>query len=342
MIKAGIVGGTGYTGAELLRLLMLHPEVDVVATTSRGTAGQRVDQVFANLRGSTDLRFTEPSLESLAGCGVVFFATPNGTAMRSAPEVLRAGARVVDLSADFRLPDDEWQRWYGVPHACPELLSQAVYGLPEVFREAIRTARLIANPGCYPTAVLLGLLPLVEERLVDPTYIMAAAASGMSGAGRKAQINTLFGEVSENFRAYNVSGHRHSPEIRHVLAQIAGENVGLTFVPHLVPMIRGLHATVFARLLDPTVDLQAVFEARYINEPFVEVLPRGGHPETRSVRGVNQCRVAVHRPSDGREVVVLVAIDNLVKGAAGQAVQNMNLMFGWTETLGLDSVASFP
>jgi N-acetyl-gamma-glutamyl-phosphate reductase len=343
MIKAGIVGGTGYTGAELLRLLMLHPEVDVVAVTSRSAARQPVDEVFANLPDGTGLMFTEPAPEALTGCDIVFFATPNGTAMRSVPEVLSAGAKIIDLSADFRLSNpDDWQQWYGSTHACPELLCQAVYGLPEFFRKAIREAKLVANPGCYPTAVLLSLLPLVEERLVDASRLLAAASSGVSGAGRKAQINTLFGEVAENFRAYGVAGHRHWPEIKQILTQIAGGVIGLTFVPHLVPMTRGLHATLFARLLDTHTDVQAIFEARYAGEPFVKVLPAGSHPETRDVRGVNQCRIAVHRPSGGDEVVLLAAIDNLVKGAAGQAVQNMNLMFNLEETMGLNNIALFP
>jgi N-acetyl-gamma-glutamyl-phosphate reductase len=343
VIKAGIVGATGYTGAELLRLLLMHPRVEVVAITSRSATGQRVDSLFPNLRGYLNHAFVEPSIENLAACDVVFFATPNRTAMRSVPLILEAGTKVIDLSADFRLRDpDLWRQWYGVAHACPELLPDVAYGLPELDRSAIRRARLVANPGCYPTAVLLGFLPLIEERLVDVAHLIADAKSGVSGAGRKAQAHTSLCEAGENFMAYGVGGHRHSPEIKQVLRQIAGDDVGLTFVPHLVPMIRGIHATLYARLLTDVADIQAVFEARYADERFVDVLPTGSHPETRSVRGGNQCRIAVHRPPDGDTVVVLAVIDNLVKGAAGQAVQNMNLMFGLDETLGLASVAWLP
>jgi N-acetyl-gamma-glutamyl-phosphate reductase len=343
MIKAGIVGGTGYTGAELLRLLVAHPEVEVVTITSRSADGQRVDEVLPNLRSRTHLTFSRPSVERLKECDVVFFATPHGTAMRSAAETLAAGVRVIDLSADFRLRDPvRWQQWYGEPHCCPEILSKSVYGLPEIFRDAIRSAELVANPGCYPTAVLLGLLPLVEGRVVDTSHLIASASSGVSGAGRKAQINTLLCEVAENYRAYGLTGHRHSPEIEQILAQSAGEDVRLTFVPHLIPMIRGLHATLFARLHHDTIDLQALFEARYAGEVCVEVLPPGSHPDTRSLRGTNRCRIAVHRPTGRDVVVVLTAIDNLVKGAAGQAVQNMNLMFGLDEALGLNDIALFP
>jgi N-acetyl-gamma-glutamyl-phosphate reductase len=343
MIKAGIVGATGYAGVELLRLLIKHPQVQVAVVSSRSRAGRPVDEFFPNLRGHLNLSFAEPAIEILAACDVVFFATPNGTAMQSVPAILEAGAKVIDLAADFRLRDpDLWQRWYGAPHACPELLSEAVYGLPEIYRSAIRTARLVANPGCYPTAVLLGFLPLVEEQRVDTARLVADAKSGVSGAGRKAQVSTLLSEAGENFKAYGVGGHRHSPEIKQVLAQIAGGEVGLTFVPHLAPMIRGIHATLYAGLHNGTLDLQALFAARYADEPFVDVLPEGSHPETRTVRGANQCRIAVHRPSGGDIVVVLAVIDNVVKGAAGQAVQNMNLMFGLDETLGLTGIALLP
>jgi N-acetyl-gamma-glutamyl-phosphate reductase len=263
--------------------------------------------------------------------------------MRSAAEILAAGAKVIDLSADFRLRDPaQWQQWYGESHCCPEVLSKAIYGLPEVFRESIRCAELVANPGCYPTAVLLGLIPLIEARIVDTSHLIASASSGVSGAGRKAQINTLLCEVAENYRAYGLTGHRHSPEIEQILAQSAGEDVRLTFVPHLIPMIRGLHATLFARLYHDTIDLQSLFEARYADEHYIEVLPPGSHPDTRSLRGTNRCRIAIHRPPGRDVVVILTAIDNLVKGAAGQAVQNMNLMFGLNEALGLNDIAIFP
>jgi len=345
MIKAGIVGGTGYTGVELLRLLAAHPGVELAAITSRGEKGRTVADLFPNLRGRVDLRFVEPDEAVLTACDVVFFATPNGTAMQSAPALLAAGVKVIDLAADFRLRQAaEWEYWYGMKHACPELLAEAVYGLPEVNREAIRGARLVANPGCYPTAVQLGFLPLLEAGLVEPDSLIADAKSGVSGAGRKAEVGILLCEAGDNFKAYAVPGHRHLPEIRQGLAVASGAPVDLVFVPHLTPMIRGIHATLYATLRDPgaAVDLQALFEQRYANEPFVDVLPPKSHPETRSVRGANQCRLAVHRPQNGKTVVVLSVIDNLVKGAAGQAVQNMNLMFGLAENAGLDGIALLP
>ena len=342
-LKTGIVGGTGYTGVELLRLLAGHPEVELSVITSRSEAGRDVADLFPNLRGYLDIRFTEPDIGALAVCDVVFFATPNGTAMTMAPQLIEAGVRIVDLAADFRLKRAaEWEEWYGIPHSCPEYLVQAVYGLTEVNRDAIREARLVANPGCYPTAVQLGFLPLIEQRVVDIDYLIADAKSGVSGAGRKATTGTLLCEASENFKAYAVPGHRHLPEIRQGLELAAGQPVSLTFVPHLTPMIRGIHATLYAQLRDPDRDLQALYEARYGNEPFVDVLPPGTHPETRSVRGANQCRIAVHQPRNGGVVVILSVIDNLVKGAAGQAVQNMNVMFGLDETSGLSGIAVLP
>jgi N-acetyl-gamma-glutamyl-phosphate reductase len=343
MIKVGVVGGTGYTGVELLRLLAGHPQVELRAVTSRGEAGTPVAEMFPNLRGHLDLAFTAPDPATLGGCDLVFFATPNGIAMEMVPALLAAGVRVIDLAADFRLRDPAaWQQWYGMPHACPELLEEAVYGLPEVNRAAVVGARVVANPGCYPTAVQLGFLPLVEQALIDPGSLIADAKSGVSGAGRKASIGSLLCEASESFKAYAVPGHRHLPEIRQGLERAAGRAVGLTFVPHLTPMIRGIHATLYGRLLDPGVDLQALFEARYAAEPFVDVLPAGSHPETRGVKGANHCRIAVHRPQGGDTVVVLAVIDNLVKGAAGQAVQNMNIMFGFPETAGLEGIALLP
>ncbi len=342
MIRAGIVGGTGYTGVELLRLLARHPDAGPAVVTSRGRAGTRVDALFPNLRGVLDLEFIEPSDGALAECDVVFFATPNGTAMHAVPALLAAGVRVVDLGADFRLRAlAVWSHWYGLEHACPEVAAVADYGLPELNPEAIRAARLVANPGCYPTAVQLGFLPLLEQGLVDIDHLVADAKSGASGAGRQARTHTLLTEAGENFHAYGAGGHRHLPEIRQGLEQGAGRPVGLTFVPHLVPMVRGLHATLYARLREP-VDLQELYETRYRAEPFVDVMPPGSHPETRSVRGGNVCRLAVHWPADGDTAVVLAVEDNLVKGAAGQAVQNMNLMLGLEETRGLDHVPVLP
>jgi N-acetyl-gamma-glutamyl-phosphate reductase len=345
-IKAGIVGGTGYTGVELLRLLAQHPQVELKAITSRKEAGTPVAQLFPSLRRRVELAFVAPGARALAGCDVVFFATPNGVAMGEARAVLQSGSKVIDLSADFRIQDIAvWERFYKTKHAAPELVAEAVYGLPEVNREELRRARLVANPGCYPTSVQLGFLPLVEQGLVDVEHLIADAKSGVSGAGRKTELNLMFSEASDNFSAYNVMGHRHWPEIRQGLAQAAKRDVGLVFVPHLTPLIRGIHATLYARITKEA-DFQALYEARYASEPFVDVMPAGSHPDTRSVRAANTCRLALHRPPEsGRRsdtLVVLSVIDNLVKGAAGQALQNMNLMFGLPETLGLEQVAVVP
>ena len=343
MIKVGIVGGTGYTGVELLRLLCQHPEVELAAITSRKEAGMPVADMFPSLRGRVSLAFFTPEDAPLKNCDVVFFATPNGVAMQQTRALLDAGVKVIDLAADFRIQDLEvWSKWYGMEHACPDLVAEAVYGLPEINRDQIKGARLIANPGCYPTAVQLGFLPLVEAGVIDTNWMVADCKSGVSGAGRKAEVHTLFAEATDSFKAYAVAGHRHQPEIRQGLSRMAGHDVGLTFVPHLTPMIRGIHATLYAQLIDVDRDLQALFEARYANEDFVDVLPQGAHPETRSVRGANHCRIAVHRPQQGNTVVVLSVIDNLVKGAAGQAVQNMNVMFGLDERAGLGGIALLP
>ena len=342
MIRAGIVGGTGYTGVELLRLLAQHPEVELAAITSRKEAGMAVSEMFPNLRGRVSLKFEDPASAPLKQCDVVFFATPNGIAMQQARELLDAGVRVIDLAADFRIKDVAiWQKWYGMEHACPDLIDEAVYGLPEINRDKVKNARLIANPGCYPTAVQLGFMPLVEAGVVDITHLIADAKSGVSGAGRKAETQILFAEASDNFKAYGVSGHRHLPEIKQGLSFMANKEVGLTFVPHLTPLIRGIHATLYAKLTQD-IDLQSLFEKRYLDEYFVDVMPTGSHPETRSVRSANQCRIAVHRPQGEDTVVVLSVIDNLVKGASGQAVQNMNIMFGFSENAGLTQVPLLP
>lgn len=341
-LKVGIVGGTGYTGVELLRLLSVHPYVELTAITSRGEAGLAVADMFPSLRGYVDLAFSDPTQVKLDECDVVFFATPNGIAMQQARGLIDKDVRVIDLAADFRIKDiPTWEKWYGMKHACPELVADAVYGLPELNRAAIKGAQLVANPGCYPTAVQLGFMPLLEEGVVDSSYLIADAKSGVSGAGRKAEVHSLFSESADNFKAYGVSGHRHLPEISQGLTGMANAPVGFTFVPHLTPLIRGIHATLYAKLTKP-VDLQALFEARYASERFVDVLPKGTHPETRSVRGSNICRIAVHQPQGGDVVVILSVIDNLVKGAAGQAVQNMNIMFGFPESVGLDVVPLLP
>jgi N-acetyl-gamma-glutamyl-phosphate reductase len=342
MIKIGIVGGTGYTGVELLRILAQHPKVQLNVITSRQEAGMAVDELFPSLRKQVTLKFSDPSQAELNKCDLVFFATPNGVAMQQARSLFDAGVLIIDLSADFRIKNiAEWEKWYGMPHACPELIAEAVYGLPEINREHIRNARLIANPGCYPTAVQLGFLPLIEAGVIDINQLIADTKSGVSGAGRKAEVQTLFSEAADNFKSYAVPGHRHLPEIKQGLSSVAKKQVDLTFVPHLTPMIRGIHATLYAKLIKE-VDLQTLYVNRYANEPFVDVLPAGNHPETRSVRGSNYCRIAVHRPQDGNIAVILSVTDNLVKGAAGQAVQNMNIMLGFPETLGIEHVPLLP
>jgi N-acetyl-gamma-glutamyl-phosphate reductase len=336
VIKVGIIGGTGYTGAELLRLLTGHPNVEIAAVTSRSNQGELVSDIYPNLRGIVDVPFVTPELNNLSGCDVVFFATPHGVAQSSVPSFLAAGIKVIDLSADFRLRDQSvWEKWYGQPHQASDMLPRAVYGLPEVNREAIVDAALVACAGCYPTSIQLGLLPLLRQGCVDSSDIIANSASGVSGAGRQANISTLLSEASDSFKAYGASGHRHQPEIEQGLEDIAGHSVGLTFVPHLLPIIRGIHTTIYANLVDLNVDIQELYEHHFKNEPFIDVLPAGSHPETRTVRGSNYCRIAVHRPNNGRKVIILVVEDNLTKGASGQAIQCMNLMFGLPETLGL-------
>jgi len=336
MIKVGIVGATGYTGVELLRLLVNHPQVNIHVATSRSEQGNDVSDIFPALRGHLDLTYSDPKSDLLTECDLVFFATPNTTAMHQVPDLLNKNIRVIDLSADFRLKDaGVWSQWYGEPHHSSDLLSEAVYGLPEINRKKIAKAKLVANPGCYPTAVCLGLLPVIEARLVKTEGLIADAKSGVSGAGRKANLNTQFCETSETFSAYAASGHRHLPEICQLLDTVSEQSVDLTFVPHLAPMVRGIHATLFARITNSTEDIQEVYETRYKNEPYVDVLPTGSHPDTRSVRGTNMCRIAIHVPRKGETLVVLSVIDNLVKGAAGQAIQNMNIMFGYDEKEGM-------
>lgn len=353
MIEVGIVGGTGYTGVELLRLLAQHPQVRLVAITSRKETGMPVADMYPSLRGRVDLAFTDPSTAPLKECDVVFFATPHGVAMAQAPELLAAGVRLIDLAADFRLKDTAaFEQWYKMPHSCPDILAEAVYGLPEVNRDAIRKARVIGLPGCYPTSVQLGWLPVLEPAavaaaggdLVERDTLIADCKSGVSGAGRKAEVHTLFAEASDNFKAYGVSGHRHAPEIAQGLAAIAGQPVALQFTPHLVPMIRGIHSTLYARLTPAgrKVDFQELYEKRFAGEPFVDVMPDGSTPETRSVRASNMVRIAVHRPGGGDLLIVLVVEDNLVKGASGQGVQAMNLMFGLPEDMGLTQLPVLP
>lgn len=343
MVKVGIVGGTGYTGVELLRLLALHERSEVVLITSRAECGRRVDELFPNLRGHYELAFSNPNVKELTACDIVFFATPHNVAMNMVPELLAAGTRVIDLSADYRIRDAQlWSEWYGEPHASQELLSSAVYGLPEVNREQIAKAQLVACPGCYPTSVQLGFIPLLANGLVDLSSLIASSASGVSGAGRQAKIDNLLSEVSDSFKAYAVDGHRHLPEIEQGLADVAGKPVSVTFVPHLLPIIRGIHSTLYAQLSEPQTDLQALYESFYADEPFVDVLPAGVFPQTRSVKGSNRCQISVARPQNRDTVVVMVVEDNLVKGASGQAIQSMNIMLGLPESMGLANVGLAP
>jgi N-acetyl-gamma-glutamyl-phosphate reductase len=343
MINASIVGGTGYTGVELLRILAQHPQVNIHKVTSRSDAGKRVDSVYPSLHGVCDAVFTPPDLTNLLDCDVVFFATPNGTAMLMAEELLDKGIKVIDLSADFRLKDvQEWQHWYGMTHSSPELLPEAVYGLPEINRTAIKTTRLLACPGCYPTAVQLGFLPLIEHGLIEVKNLIADVKSGVSGAGRKAELASLMSECGESFKAYSAAGHRHLPEIKQGLSALAKQPVGLTFVPHLTPMIRGIHATLYAQTEASLEEIHQLYQQRYQQELFVDVLPLGAHADTRNVRGSNRCQIALFKPQGGKTLVILSVIDNLVKGAAGQAVQNMNLMFGFPENTGLKTIGLYP
>lgn len=346
MIKVGIVGGTGYTGVELLRLLAQHPEAVVDVITSRAEAGRSVVDLYPNLRSHYSLNFSEPNVDRLLACDVIFFATPHGVAQEMMPTLIEGGAKVIDLSADFRVKDiAAWERWYGQVHACPELAEIAVYGLPELFRDEIKGAQLVACPGCYPTSILLGFMPLLEQDLIYPTDLIASCASGVSGAGRQAKMPFLLAEAGESFKAYSVMGHRHLPEIEQGLRWMqpaAAAPADLTFVPHLLPTIRGIHSTLYAKLRDKNTDLQAILEARYAQEPFVDVLPAGMFPETKTVRSTNTCRIAVARPQDRDTVVIMSVIDNLTKGASGQAIQNMNIMFGLNETLGINAPAVLP
>jgi N-acetyl-gamma-glutamyl-phosphate reductase len=342
MVKIGIVGGTGYTGVELLRLLARHPQAKIAAITSRKESGMPVADMFPSLRRVIDLKFTTPDEADLKSCDVVFFATPHGVAMDMGPDLVRAGVKIIDLAADFRLKDPaQFTKWYKMEHKALDLLEEAVYGLPELNRAALKKARVVGMPGCYPTTMQLGLKPLLDARVIDPTHLISDSKSGVSGAGRKAELNLIYSEVADNFMSYGVSGHRHHPETVQELSRFAGTPVGLIFMPHLVPMVRGMQSTIYARITKEA-DFQKLFEQAYEGEPFVDVMPPGSVPDTRSVRGANTCRLAVHRPQGGDTLMILSVIDNLTKGAAGQAVQVMNLICGLPETTGLDGVGLVP
>lgn len=344
MIRTAIIGGTGYTGAELLRLLVSHPLAEIVAVSSRSEAGTAVADAFPNLKGYFDLAFSDPADLLAFKPDVVFFATPHGVAQSMMKSVAEAGVRVIDLSADFRIKDQAlWEAWYGQEHQSPEFIPQAVYGLPEVNRADIAEANLVACPGCYPTSIQLAMIPLLEKGLIDPASIVAYSGSGVSGAGRNAKVPYLLTEASENFQAYATAGHRHEPEITQGLRAVQESSdtpAEVLFLPHLVPMIRGIHSTVVADLRATEEDLQSLFENRYQDEPFVEVLAQGAQPQTRYVKGTNVCQLAVH--VRGSRVVVLSAEDNLTKGASGQAIQCMNIMFGLEEDCGLNLPAMLP
>lgn len=346
MIQVGIVGGTGYTGVELLRLLAIHSKAEVKIITSRSEAGRPVADLFPSLRGHYDLAFSAPDSKELLECDVIFFATPHGVAQSMMAELMKEGTRIIDLSADFRIRDiDTWEKWYGQKHGCPELVAQSVYGLPEVNREYIRSAQLVACPGCYPTSIQLALKPLLTKGWVDPKSLIANAASGISGAGRQGKIDFLLAECSDSFKAYSVSGHRHLPEIEQGLRDMqagSSDPASITFVPHLLPIVRGIHSTVYAQLNDDAGDLQNLYEETYENERFVDVLPKGVYPQTRTVKSTNMCRLSVEVPQGGRTVVIMSVIDNLAKGASAQAIQNMNIMFEMDESLGLDFPAILP
>ncbi|RUM85776.1 MAG: N-acetyl-gamma-glutamyl-phosphate reductase [Candidatus Thioglobus sp.] len=343
MIKAGIIGGTGYTGVELLRLLHNHAQVEVIAISSRSEAGQLVGEFFPSLAGQTDLAFTAPDDAVLDKCDVIFFATPHGVAMETAGTFINKGIKVIDLGPDFRLRDkNEYAQWYGLENFQDDLLASSVYGLSEINREQIKGAQLIGNPGCFPTTVLLALKPLIEKNLIDLSNIVVDSKTGVSGAGRGANQAMLLCEASESVKAYGISGHRHYPEIKQELSLLAGgKPIGLTFIPHLVPMIRGMESTIYVDLLDTDVDVQSTLEAAYKDEHFVTVLSAGIVPETRNVKSSNFCQIAAQKAVGGKLVVTSV-IDNLIKGAAGQAIQNMNIMFDIDEGLGLEQIGLLP
>ncbi len=342
-INVGIIGANGYGGVELIRILAQHPYVNIALLISRSEAGKRLADVFPHFYGSDigERIYISPYDADWSALEVCFFATPHTVAMSQAQFLLDRGIKVIDLSADFRLQDRlTWEQWYATRHTAPELIAQAVYGLPELNRQSIKGAQLIACPGCYPTATQLGLMPLLQQQLLTNDSIIVDAKSGVSGAGRSAKTAMLFAERAENFEAYATAGHRHYPEIKQQLEMMQGSEVNLIFTPHLLPAVRGIHATIYAKLKNVDTDVQALFEQTYQDEPFVSVLPPKSHPQTQSVAMTNQVQIAVARPPHSDYVTILVVEDNLIKGAGGQAVQCMNVMLGWQETLGLRQLAS--
>jgi N-acetyl-gamma-glutamyl-phosphate reductase len=346
MLNVAIVGASGYTGLELIRILYRHPEVALTCLTSEQSAGRKISDIFPTLRDRCDLTLENLEPVRVAGkADLIFTALPHKAAMEVVPTFLKLGRHVIDLSADYRLSDPEvYGAWYE-PHLNPANLKKAVYGLPEIRRSKIKGARLVANPGCYPTSIILGLAPLLKKKLIDPAGIIADSASGVTGAGRAAKVDSLYCEVNEGFRAYGVGGvHRHTPEIEQELSLLAGEQLVITFTPHLVPMDRGILSTVYAmpHAATTTEKLVKLYQEFYHGEPFVRVLPQGSLPSTAFVRGSNFCDISPLVDQRTGRVIVVSAIDNLVKGASGQAVQNMNIVCGFPETMGLEGLALFP
>ncbi len=345
MIRAAIVGATGYTGLELVRILSLHPEVTITVATSRQYEGQQLHKVFPSLLGSVNIVCTAFSpAEIVAAADVVFLAVPHQTAMAYVPIFIQAGKKVIDLSADFRLKDVRvYEKWYQ-GHTAPEYLSGAVYGLPEIHGQAIKETQLVANPGCYPTTVILGLAPLLKKALIDNKSIVVDSKSGVSGAGRSVALSSLFCEVHEDFKAYKVAVHRHTPEMEQELSLLAGEEITVSFIPHLVPMSRGMLSTIYAdmRIQKTTKDLIHEYEQFYQSAPFVRICAEDAYPQTAQVKGSNYCFIGLKVDERTGRVIILSTIDNLIKGASGQAVQNMNLMFDREETTGLKGIPLFP
>ena len=346
MLRAAIVGASGYTGGELARLLCIHPSVTITAATSRQYEGKPLARIFPHLRDRTDLTCRNLGVDEIIDLAdLIFCAVPHKTAMDVVPSFLKAGKKVVDLSADFRIKDvTVYEQWYQ-PHSAADLVEEAVYGLPEIFREEIRTARLVANPGCYPTSITLGLAPLMKSGLIDPATIIIDSKSGTSGAGRAAQVGTLFCEVTDGFRPYKVGGvHRHIPEIEQNLSALAGEPITVSFTPHLLPISRGILTTIYTDLKGQAglAEIYALYEQMFGEELFVRLLEPGSLPATQHVRGSNYCDISLNLDERTGRLIIVSAIDNIVKGASGQAVQNMNLMYGFDEDAGLLQAPLFP
>lgn len=339
MIRAGIIGATGYAGIELVRLLCSHTNISLTAIVSQSFVGKKISDVYPHLKGIIDMECKALDAEELAAqCDVVFTSLPQGASGTVIPALYEAGCRIVDLSADFRYKDAAvYEQWYKIPHPAPQLLPNAVYGLPELHRAEIAQARLVGNPGCYPTASLLGLAPLTSAGIIDTSSIIIDAKSGVSGAGRASSLEYSFCECDEDIRAYKVAQHRHTSEIEQELSLLAKGDVVVSFTPHLIPMKRGILATIYANLVDdlPTQALLDIYNDFYKDEPFVQIYDEGNLPSTKAVAGSNRCHIGLAVDKRAHRIIVVSAIDNLVKGAAGQAVQNMNIMFGLPETTAL-------